>query len=420
MAITLRACLFGLAGVALAGLATLDAAANVMREKLPKAVEMFPGETQAQVEVLDTQFRNRLVAAPPARTFPIARRALRDEPLNPTALHLMAFSVDRTGQSPAAVEYARLADMVTRRDFFAQLILIDAYARKGDSKRALDHYDAALRAHPNARPAVFAILKKALVSPGIRRDLSAYLIGRSPWAVEFISAAALDKDSVDLIADTVLHAGKRIHAKDMEVLGPLLLTRLLQARKFDKAGRVLALMPGGDPELLTSAEWTDKSIGEGFGMANWQVVSSATSSANFRNDPAAGGKSISIFAGAGSQDVVLSKILYLKPGTYALRQMLGMETPPAPGQAAIWRLFCLYPVETKEVWRSSNLVKLPDVVRIGGIGVPQGCRHQRLDLEMQIDFDSPALDITIGGFRLDRVGSAPAAAPAKPAAPAQP
>lgn len=402
---TPKALLLGLAGLALAGVAAADAAVAALTPVSPKLAATLPGGTAARLTLIDRKLRANLLAPLPRRTPAIAREALRAEPLDATALHLLAFSADPQGQSARAVEFARLADRVTRRDLLAQLILIDHAARSNQAALALDHYDAALRAHPSSSPVVFPILKKALASPAIRQNLGAYLVSRAPWARDFAGFATNDPAAVRQIADVVIRAGPKMHSADLAYISPPLITRLIEAKAFAEVPRILKLVPGGDPRLLAEAGWTAASTNPAFGLAAWQVASSATSSAAFVTRE--GDRALSVYSAPGGNAVVAMKFLALAPGSYALRQDMEIaETAPgsqAGGERrAMWRVVCLSAANNPVIWQGQSFLGMKARQLHTGIAIPASCPQQRLDLVVQVPFDSQALDLSLSRFHLAR------------------
>ena len=407
LSLTPKGAILGLAGLVLAGVAALDAAVAALTPIAPKVAATLPGGTTARVTLIDRKLVANLLAPLPPTTPQVAKAALRAEPLDAVSLHLLAFAADPQGQSARAVEFARLADRVTRRDLLAQLILIDHAARSGQAGRALDHYDAALRAHPSSSPVVFPILKKALASPSIRRDLAPYLVSRAPWARDFAGFAANDPQSVRQIADVVIQAGPKMDQRDLAYISPPMITRLIEAKAFAEVPRLLRLVPGGDPRLLQQADWTAASTNPAFGLAAWQVASTATSSAAF--DTRDGARRLSVYAASGGNAVVAMKFLALAPGSYVLRQEMEMaETAPGsqPGgeRRAQWRVICLSADNNPVLWQGQNFLPLPARQAHTGIVIPAACTQQRLDLVIQVPFDSPALDLSLSRFQLARTG----------------
>lgn len=403
--LTPKGVILGLAGLALAGVAALDAAVAALTPIAPKVAASLPGGTAARVTLIDRKLVANLLAPLPRTTPQVAKAALRAEPLDPVSLHLLAFAADPQGQSARAVEFARLADRVTRRDLLSQLILIDHAARSGQAGRALDHYDAALRAHPSSSPIVFPILKKALASPAIRRDLAAYFVSRAPWARDFAGFAINDPAAAPLIADVVIAAGPRMDRRDLAYISPPMITRLIEAKAFAEVPRLLKLVPGGDPRLLQQADWTAASTNPAFGLAGWQVASTATSSAAF--DTRDGARRLSVYAASGGNAVVAMKFLALAPGPYVLRQEMEMaETAPGsqPGgeRRAQWRVICLSADNNPVLWQGANMLPMPARQAHTGIVIPAACPQQRLDLVVQVPFDSPALDLSLSRFQLAR------------------
>jgi len=116
--------IFGVAAAALACVSFVAAAGNAWRGRTPAAIALLPGETQAEVGMLDgLMLANKKVPAGRART--AARTAIKAQPLNTQALRLLMYTAKGPKLSPEKVKIAEIAGRVSRRDGLFRLVLFE-------------------------------------------------------------------------------------------------------------------------------------------------------------------------------------------------------------------------------------------------------------------------------------------------------
>ena len=375
--------------LALSGLAALDAARNALTDLNPMLAAKLPGSEAAEIDILSLSLGQPEKLPPREEVFTAARARLRDEPLDAAALNIMAYAADHTGRTGAAVPYADVATQVSKRMAFSQLAMTVASLERDDVTGSIDRFDAVLRSRPAASALFFPYLKQALVETDIRQAIAELAAGDSPWVMEFLAAASGDAKFVKLAADTMLRAGSRLPANDRAIYAGPMLSRAFEGGHYDAARRLVRLIPGGTPALFASPALTSRSLDAKYGLAAWQLASTSTGSAS-----ATGGDkpAVSFYATGGAHSVLASKHLLLGPGRYVLVQELTTTASPATGTEAVWRMTC---IGGGEIWRSDNLLARSPAKRLGPFAVPRGCPAQRLDLEVDIAFGLPSIDLEL-------------------------
>jgi|GEM_PF-3155374 len=398
--------IFGVAAAALACVSFVAAAGNAWRGRTPAAIALLPGETQAEVGMLDgLMLANKKVPAGRART--AARTAIKAQPLNTQALRLLMYTAKGPKLSPEKVKIAEIAGRVSRRDGLFRLVLFENAARNNLPIEALDNIDAILRVTPASQSQIFPLLKRLLVDADFRKHLRPYLVNRSPWSNEFVLFAANDKAAVGNVADVVIAAGKGMHAGDMDVIGTPLLTRTIEAREFDRVPALLSLVTKDGPALLNSERWTSSTVNPKYGLAAWTTASDATVATNFMDEGGGSDRKLSIYAASGAGGLAASKYLFLKPGTYQLSFDMSLGEENRPGQTAGWQLKCLSRTTNSTVWSSGDLLAAAKRSAKFSITVPPDCPHQLLELDVAVDFQANALEMVIDKFRLNQSASKP-------------
>lgn len=391
-----------LAALGLGAMSMVAAAGNALRNRTPVAAASLPGETQADVDIL-----NALLLAgkkvPVAQARATARAALRDDPLNSGALRLLMSGIEGEKLSPAKLQVANLAGRVSRRDGVIRLLLFEQAARTNQPTEALDNIDAILRVTPESQTKMFPVLKSLLVDPDFRKHLSPYLVKRSLWSLEFVLFAANDENAVGQIADVVARAGKGMAPSDIALVTPPLITRAIEARQFSHVATLLSFLTKDADAVLSGERWTSTSVDSKYGLAAWQTASNATTSVSFVSGGDGDSRKLSLYAASGAAGPVASKYLFLKPGDYQLSQELELSDGDRKEQALQWRLACLTGTGERTVWTSANLLTSGQPAMRFRFEVPPECPSQRLELGVAVDFQATVLEATLDNFRLTRV-----------------
>ena len=396
-----RALIALLCALALAGLAALDAARNVLTELNPVLAARLPGAEGAKVDLISLSLGQPARMPHKDEVFATARARLRDEPLDPGALNVMAYASDPTGRSGAGTRYADLATRVSKRMTFSQLAMTAISLKKRDVTGTIDRFDAVLRARPEASSLFFPYLKQALAEADIREAIAGLAAQDSPWVMNFLSAASDDGKFTGLAADVMLRAGTRVPVSDRVIYAGPLLTRAFENGHYAEARRLVTLVPGGDEALFMSPALSSRSLDTKYGQAAWRLSSTSTGSASAVGVDGKQRPALSLYATGGSHDVLATKYLLLSPGRYRLKQQVEAGAAPDAETSAAWRLTCL---DGAELWHSGNLLAQPASERLGPFAIPAGCPAQRLELAADVGFGHPPIDLTLRAIALERVG----------------
>ena len=387
------------AGLGLAGAAGANAIGNAPVTYMPALAFAFRDDSELQLRAVDLSFQAERRFPDARKASEIARQALREEPLNSRPLRILAYAEPGGAQSKRGQTLVELAERVSRRDGLTELALMETAVRRGDAKTALHHFDVMLRAHPQGQEAVFPLLSRALVAPEIREEITRHLIARSPWLRDFITFASTTGQEPGLTAEFVLAAGGKISRDDVDVVAPALLTRLVEAREFDRAVRLLALM-GGDRAIVTKGTITTRSADPRFGYLAWQTVSEGNRSANLTGADKQGKEGLAIYGSSGAAGEVASKILALPAGRHILSQRIDLRSG-APVDTAQWQLLCASVNGAAPFWTSENLVTSRSNGSKQSFSVPAGCRYQKLVLFVRAASQGQGIDLTVEEFAID-------------------
>lgn len=392
---------YGAIAVALAGASLIASAGNSLRARSPQVAAMLPKETQARVAVFNKlQGSGKKVPAKAATA--AAKDALRSNPLDSAALRLL---MDATASSAGKLELAQLAGRVSKRDGRIRLVLFEHAARHNRPKQVLQNLDAILRVTPESQAQVFPMLGGVLPSEDFRAHLSPYLVKRSPWMLDFVLFAANDGKSAGHIADVVIRSGKSVDRRDAAYIVPHLISRTIEAGEYSKVRPLVSMMTKSPDVLLAAGRWSNDSTDAKYGLAAWQAVSNATTSASFTSRNNEGYRGLSVYASSGARGVAASKFLLLRPGSYELVQEAEVaEMARTP--SAQWQLRCISSGKSETIWTTDNFLSA-DRRKIKYLfTVPTDCPQQMLELNVAVDFEAPPVELTIDDFRLRRVSAA--------------
>jgi tetratricopeptide (TPR) repeat protein len=311
-----------------------------------------------------------------------AREALRDNPLLPEALTLLARASEQEGDVDRATQLMNLATLVNLRDLRSQLWLLAQDLRGGGVNSALNRIDLLLLGQfPQAigpiASALAPILAREPYRLGYVKLLRANPRWREVWFVDLL------RRSDDLSALTYLFAELQADEPgptDEELR--VLLTRLTDAGMFDEAHDIwLRSLPPDhreEADLLYNEEFRYPLTNLPF---DWiiQPVSNAMVRVETENDP----RTVNVdFFGGRVKFEHVSHLLNLAPGPYRFQ---GRErTQDLQNERGLrWRIACVG--DDAETLGATDLVSGNTPWRTFAVDfmVPTGkCPYQNLILEL--------------------------------------
>jgi hypothetical protein len=267
----------------------------------------------------------------------LAERALRSDPLAPSALTDLGRIADSEGFAPRAVVLMQLAGDRALRDASAQGWLVSRALSRGDFAAALFHLDAILRTHPETRDQVLPLLAAFISDPRVRPPLVRLLEKDPPWRAWFLNAApprVVDRASLGLLY-AEMHAGTR--PASQEEIQPYL-DRLVSDGLFGEAyaAWVETLPPQrrSDPAALYNGSFQYPISGSEF---DWKILQSVGADVEIVG---AEPRALRVeFSGARVDFHNVSHLLALPPGGYSLAGQVEAESLQTQ-RGVRWRLFC--------------------------------------------------------------------------------
>lgn len=164
--------------------------AAVVRDRDPVlALRLWPGDARALVIQAD----NQLLTNPGRREFAIAKtlaqQSLARDPTGATALRVLGFAKDRSGDIAGARKMISASERLSRRDLAGQLWMINDAVARDQAEEALGHFDTALRTSDLAPPMLLPVLARATEDTRLIAPLATMLAKRPLWGPSFVSEA---------------------------------------------------------------------------------------------------------------------------------------------------------------------------------------------------------------------------------------
>lgn len=299
----------------------------------------------------------------------LARKALRQDPVNVPAAVVLGLNAQLRGDVVMARRAFAYAERLSRRDLITQLWGIEEAVKRNDIGNAVHHYDVALRVKPEMREVLFPVLAGASAEGPVQAQLVRTLVLKPSWGEDFVDYMAAK--STDPQATAVLfNRLERASIKTSDTAKATLLNAFITSGQLDRAWAYYATIRTGvsrdrvrnprfakQPDVATMFDW----VAEGDGG----IVSTLERG------------SFSFSAPASIGGAMLQQVQLLPPGDYRFRgHSIDVDQPD--DALPYWTLMCKGGKELGRVnvLRSGQL----NGYYTGMFRVPQGCPSQTLTL----------------------------------------
>lgn len=135
----------------------------------------------------------------------LSLKALRASPVQEAAYRNLAFVAMLEGDDAKALELAKVAERISRRDLATQVVLSRAALLDGNYAGGLRHIDAALRVSNEGRAQLYPAMAAAMSTEGFEDVFRSYVRADNDWLADFlIFAMGTEASAVDaarIIAD---------------------------------------------------------------------------------------------------------------------------------------------------------------------------------------------------------------------------
>ena len=306
----------------------------------------------------------------------VAKAALRQSPLNPRALRMLAFADIDAGRVDRAEAKMVMADRLSRRDGATQLWLADRRGRQGRIGDALRHIDVLLRTSPEATTPLLERLAMALALPEAREAIKPMIVTDTPWIERFFAVAVERSPSMAPLGELVASLREAPRLQRLESSYASLVYRLAGEKQYDLIRKVYVKLPGARADDLYDVSLRSAVDPKGYRPVIWDFGSRSD-----RGAAMLGPDEAEFFAMSDVRGVAASKAVFLKSDGQALR-FRKKEGAAGDGAAAFWRITCVLGRAAKSSTQSRNLLDSPNgtVLRVP---FPAGCGA--VQIEMIVD-----------------------------------
>lgn len=339
---------------ALAAFSFASAVTHIVRDSNAEAALQF---SPRDAVALSVAAESRLAAAKSAALVSAETRALIETSLtqqavNARALRQLGFVFDVAGKTDKARQLIQLAERVSRREFGAQLWLIEDGIRANDMRSTLRHYDTALRSGYDNGSILYPILTAALDDVEVQAALTPYIRNPPPWFDIFLNLAITQGQNPAALAQTILRAGGLPDGDEFREFERQLLGQLAAKQQYDQAVRFYRSLERVDPRLPTSMQLGGNATDQRFAPISWQLQIAPGVGGSFDGVPTAAAQRLAIYAGSGERGTVMNKLLFLSPGRYVVSQELS-DVSLNGGASLDWEVRCLRQAGPEMLWRGT-------------------------------------------------------------------
>jgi hypothetical protein len=279
------------------------------------------------------------------------KTALLGQAISPRGLRQLALIADAKGKMAEARALMALSTKLSRRDFVAQLWLIEDGVRSDDIVSTMKHYDVALRTSAESAAILHPILSAALVDDDVQRAFAPYLQSNPPWLGSFLSFAINGGSPPIAMAQTILRGGGIPSDVNYRPFHGQLLQQLAAKGAFTEAFQYYARLDGAFQRLPISTAFEKATIDPEFAPLTWQLQSTPGIEALFESIGKSGAQQLHVIANSGERAPAVRKLMGLSPGAYRFSQTI-KRVRFSNGAAAYWQLLCLQGSGLLPTWRS--------------------------------------------------------------------
>lgn len=303
----------------------------------------------------------------------LAKAALRQSPMNPRALRILAFTDVKGGKPDLAEAKMVMADRLSRRDGATQLWLADRRGRQGRIGDALRHIDVLLRTSPEATAPLLERLAGALALPEARAAIKPMIVADTPWIERFFAIAVQRSPSMVPLGELVASLPEAPRVDRLEGSYASLVYQLAGEQQYDLMRKVYAKLPAARVGDLYDVSLRSAVDPKGYRPVIWDFGSRSD-----RGAAMIGPGEAEFFAMTDVRGVAASKAVFLKSDGQALR-FRKKEGTAGDGAAAFWRVTCVQGRAAKSSIQSRNLLDVANGTVLS-VPFPAGCGAAQIEM----------------------------------------
>ena len=355
-----------------------NALQSYLREADPKsAYSAYPSDGQAAINFFASELHNNPQFVISGRDADAARASLVSRPLNASLLSFYGLRAASIGETGLANALMTSADMVSRRDAFSQLWMIEQKSGADDVKGAVAHYNALLSVHPTMQATLLPVLVSAVAYPEVRAAIRPYLNPetRWGWSGPFLDLAS-QRVEVDQYLDLVEPIASRLRTDGYAVINARIIYRMLQSGLAGDAWKLLALVaPDVDVGAFRAFAPSGANLDPKWQPMSWTLGQSDDISASADRNG-----TIDVTVAPTARGLIASRdVAVTSSSTYVLRHRSIYE-PGSPRAPLRWNVYCVaQPAPELIVDRFVPANANTKLVQMS-VEVPENCNLVRIEL----------------------------------------
>lgn len=164
--------------------------AEALRNDAKLAYALAPYDGRASARLAGVSSAPGAVASDRRHDDNLARKALRQDPVNVPAAVVLGLNAQLRGDVVMARRAFAYAERLSRRDLITQLWGIEEAVARNDVGNAVHHYDIAMRVKPEMREVLFPVLAAASTEGSVQTQLVRTLTFKPLWGEDFVNYIA--------------------------------------------------------------------------------------------------------------------------------------------------------------------------------------------------------------------------------------
>jgi hypothetical protein len=371
------------AGLLLAVASGVNALENAARAGNPAAtLRTSPADAGALTAQADALLLSPDGKLDHGRAMQLSRAALKSQAIEPRALRMLAFSLDKPPTQAQTASLITLSTRVSRRDLWARIWLNEKSATSGDVPAAISHYDIALRTNPTAGGQIlFPILTEALAEVEVQNALVPYVKNRAPWVYDFVQHWSAKQKDTRPLANAIIKAGGLPDEPKYASVQVAVMRMLENGNAYTELRQMHATIKGADPKSLVTADLNQANTDPRFAGVSWTFPD--TQGLKASAGLSEGQHRMTVIVSPRVRTIAARKLLYLPPGNYRFSTMTRFGANKQNTNVQ-WILKCggqstLAPAMTLNIAQASPAQSNAD------IAIRPGCAPQYLDLLVKAD-----------------------------------
>jgi len=264
----------------------------------------------------------------------LSREALGGDPTLAGAYRMIGLDNARRGKPVKPAIMA--ATYLTRRDYVANLWLIQDAVKRGRMDQAMSDVDATLRTSLRGQALLFPILGKAVAEPDMRPQFTRLFRANPDWLPNFLSYYVGTKQKAAPLAKIILPIRKDL-PPSYRPLDQTLIGMMIGQQDFDAArayARAIDPNADGDRKLMHNARFEEEGP---FPPIDWHLIRDSAYGSDI--EKGAKGNKLIVVSDEERPNLVARQLVQLTPGTYRLSAR-GRLLTHNDDAAAVWQIAC--------------------------------------------------------------------------------